>query len=124
MTPCSGDGDDQLFGISGRNILDGGTGDDVTGNGNGRSSAGPMADKLHGGDGDDAIVGGDGINSLDGGGGGDRAIGRQPDRCPDRRIGDRQSAWRGGRYDPERPAQVWRAALGAHAGKPPLAKRH
>ena len=28
------------------------------------------------------------------------------------------------RCDPERPAQVWRAALGAHAGKSPLAKRH
>ena len=28
------------------------------------------------------------------------------------------------RPDPERPAQVWRAPLGAHAGKPPLAKRH
>ena len=28
------------------------------------------------------------------------------------------------RCDPERPAQVRRAALGAHAGKPPLAKRH
>lgn len=28
------------------------------------------------------------------------------------------------RCDPERPAQVRRAALGAHTGKPPLAKRH
>ena len=28
------------------------------------------------------------------------------------------------RCDPECPAQVRRAALGAHAGKPPLAKRH
>ena len=28
------------------------------------------------------------------------------------------------RCDPERPAQVRRASLGAHAGKPPLAKRH
>lgn len=28
------------------------------------------------------------------------------------------------RLDPERPAQVRRAPLGAHAGKPPLAKRH
>ena len=28
------------------------------------------------------------------------------------------------RPDPERPAQVRRASLGAHTGKPPLAKRH
>ena len=28
------------------------------------------------------------------------------------------------RPDPERPAQVRRAPLGTHAGKPPLAKRH
>lgn len=41
--------------------------------------------------------------------------------CP---KGGSASDTRTARPDPERPAQVWRAPLGAHAGKPPLAKRH
>lgn len=41
--------------------------------------------------------------------------------CP---KGGSASDTRTARPDPERPAQVRRASLGAHAGKPPLAKRH